>query len=198
MSGAPEEDRAWVSIPTPFGRDQLRRWLNRPEALFRINSLLEVSNWHQEAPERVHLQGRNLSNGKELDLTLDLTPSADGLRVSYGQGLKRATSFAVEPAEQGGFQLRITDDYSGWSETERQARLDEVDRSLPQWGQDLHGFFRAWNRWSRLPPWRWYTTRVWLRMKPSARRITRWVVWITVAELIAFLLVFAVFVIEQG
>ena len=40
-------------------------------------------------------------------------------------------------------------------------------------------------------------TRVWQGMKPSARRITRWILWITAAELVAFLLVFTIFVIEQ-
>jgi hypothetical protein len=40
-------------------------------------------------------------------------------------------------------------------------------------------------------------TRIWQRMKPSARRITRWIIWITLAELAAFLLVFTIFVIER-
>lgn len=198
MTNPPSEDCAWVSIPTPFDRDELRRWLEQPEALYRVNSLLEITGWRRENAQRTYLQGRNLSNGLTLDLGLELSPDTDSLRVDYEQGLKRATLFAVEPAEQGGFQLRITDDYSGWSEPERESRLAEVDRSLPQWGQDLHRFFRAWHRWSRFPPWRWYMTRIWLRMKPSARRITRWVIWIGIAELVAFLVVFAVFVVERG
>ena len=38
---------------------------------------------------------------------------------------------------------------------------------------------------------------IWIRMRPSARRITRWLLWITLAELAAFLVVFAVFLLEQ-
>jgi hypothetical protein len=133
-----------------------------------------------------------------IELHVRLEPSETGVVVTYSDGLKRSTALAVEPADRGGSRLRITDDYSGWSEAERQARLAEVDRSLPQWGRDLYLYFRRWHRWSWLAPWRWYMTRVWIRMKPSARRITRWVLWITLAEFAAFLVVFAVFVLERS
>lgn len=198
MSAALSEDYAWVTIPVPFAAEELRNWLNDAETLFRINSLLEITGWRQDDHHSVHLIGRNLSNGQALDVQMSLTTADDGLQIQYSEGLKRSTTFAIEPAEKTGFQLRITDDYSGLSEEERKARVDEVDRSLPQWGRDLYKYFRAWKRWSWLAPWRWYTTRLWLRMKPSARRITRWIWWITAAELVAFLLVFGVLLIEQG
>jgi hypothetical protein len=198
MSDTPAQDCAWVTIPTPFGREELGTWLDEPETLFRINSLLEISEWQPQGQQLIRLRGRNLSNEKSLDLILEYRPTDQGLLVSYRGGLKRSTAFVVEPAVIGGFQLRITDDYSGWPEAERQARLDEVDRSLPQWGRDLCRYFHAWKRWSRLAPWRWYMTRVWIRMKPPARRITRWVLWVTAAEMVAFLLVLGVLVMEQS
>jgi hypothetical protein len=198
MSMAAPEDAAWVSIQVPFGADALRAWLDDLEQLFRVNSLLEIAHWQQENRHRVHLRGRNLSNGRPLELELKLTPSDTGLTVAYSHGLKRSTTFAVTAAADNGSELRITDDYSGWSAAERQARLEEVDRSLLQWGQDLHRYFRAWHRWSWLPPWRWYVTRVWLPMKPAARRVTRWLWWIGLADLVLFLAVFAIFALERS
>lgn len=198
MSAADSEDCAWVSIQVPFGTDELRPWLDDLETLFRVNSLLEITRWQQKSGHRAHLDGRNLSNGRLMDLELQFESSETGVVVTYSEGLKRSTAFAVEPAGGDGARLRITDDYTGWSEAERQARLDEVDRSLPQWGRDLYLYFRRWHRWSWLTPWRWYVTRVWIRMKPSGRRITRWLLWITLAELAAFLVVFAVFVLERS
>ena len=190
-------DAAWVKIETPFPPQWLREFLSEPERLFRINSLLEIRHWEQKAPGRIRFEALNLSNGKELESELQLQHSDDGLEVGYRGLLKTATSFRIEPGESGGALLTITDDYSGTPEAERESRLDEVDRSLMQWGHDLHSYLRSWKRWSWLPPWRWYMTRVWQPMKPSARRITRWILWITAAELAAFLLVFTIFVIEQ-
>lgn len=51
--------------------------------------------------------------------------------------------------------------------------------------------------WSWLPLWRWSMQRVWQPMKPSARRITYWIVLITLAEMALVLLLVAILVIEQ-
>lgn len=198
MSTDTNEDCAWVIIPVPFGVEQLSGWLDEVEILFRINSMLEISDWREEGSCQVHLMGRNLSNDHLLDLRMSLEHSNDRLLVKYADGLKCSTAFAVEACDTTNSMLRITDDYSGLSEEERRLRIDEVDRSLPQWGRDISKFFRAWHRWSWFTPWRWYKMRLWLRMKPTARRITRWIWWITAAEVIAFLLVFMVLLIEQG
>ncbi len=197
MSEESARDAAWVSIETPFPPQRLQEFLGDPERLYRINSLLENRRWEEEGPGRIRLEALNLSNGKTLETELRLERSDDGLEVGYSGLLKTSTRFRIEPRATEGSLLTISDDYSGTPEAERQARLDEVDRSLMQWGRDLHAYLRAWKRWSWLPPWRWYMTRVWQGMKPSARRITRWILWITAAELAAFLLVFTVFVIER-
>lgn len=197
MSEAHSEDCAWVTIPVPFGADDLRRWLQDPETLFRVNSLLEVKKWSQDDVRHARFMGRNLTNDQELDLEMTLDYGQEGLLITYAGGLKCSTAFTVESGDAMTSQLRITDDYSGLSEDERKARVGEVDRSLPHWGRDLYQYFRSWKRWSWLPPWRWYMTHLWLKMKPSARRITRWIWWITIAEIIAFVLVFGVLLIEQ-
>ncbi|MCB1751839.1 MAG: hypothetical protein KDI74_08960 [Gammaproteobacteria bacterium] len=197
MSEAPSEDCAWVTIPAPFGADELRQWLEDPETLFRINSLLEIGQWIRQGERQARCVGRNLSNDRELELAMTLDPGQQGLLITYTGGLKRSTTFTVEPGDTTTSQLRITDDYSGLSEDERKARVGEVDRSLPQWGRDLHKYFHAWKRWSWFPPWRWYMTHLWLKMKPTARRITRWIWWLTLAEIVAFALVFGVLLIEQ-
>lgn len=198
MSEAASEDCAWVIIRVPQAPAELRVWLDDLETLLRVNSLLEISRWETLAVDRGHLRGRNLSNGRQIDVEFEWQGSADRVVIVYRSGLKRTTTLAVEPSPEGGAALRITDDYSDWSEAERKARLDEVDRSLTQWGHDLHRFFHVWQRWGWLPPWRWYTRRVWLRMKPSARRITRFILWLTLAEIVVFLGIVVVFVSERS
>ncbi len=197
MSEPSDRDVAWVALETPLSPQALAPFLADPETLYRINSLLEIQAWEHLSSDQVRLQARNLSNGQCWDTQLRFFPKSDGLVVHYAGLLKQRTEFRIEPRAAGGSLLRITDDYSGIPETERKARLEEVDRSLPQWGRDLYAFFRAWHRWHWFPPWRWFMRRVWLPMKPLARRITRWILWIALAEFLIFLLVFAIFVHER-
>ncbi|MEW8023582.1 MAG: hypothetical protein ACH255_07860 [Candidatus Thiodiazotropha sp.] len=197
MSVVPSEDAAWVTIETPLSPIQLRNFIGDLERLFRINSLLEFERWESVASDRIFFEAINLSNGKHVKAELSVEHIDGGLQINYDRLLKSSTSIQVEPSITNGSNLTIIDDYSGTEESERRRRLDEVDRSLEQWGRDLHGFLRLWRRWSWLPPWRWYMQRVWQPMKPSARRITRWIVWITFAEMAVVLLLIAVLVLEQ-
>jgi hypothetical protein len=133
-------------------------------------------------------------------------PRPDGLRIAYAAGLKTATEFRVEqpaadsrPGGTGAGQgavLVVTDDYSGTPEAERQTRGGEIDKSLVWWGHDLHRYLRHWARWSRFGPWRWYMHRVWQPMKPKARRITFMLIAITMFELVAGILLIAVFALQ--
>lgn len=106
--------------------------------------------------------------------------------LDYDEGIKAFTRFLVEPDGEG-TRLWIVEDYGRLSEEERRARMDEVDRSLTRWGQDLYRYLRSWSRWSHFASWRWYMERVWRPMKPLARRIVRLLIWATVAELLFFL-----------
>ena len=193
---AAREDAAWVTIETPFETNELKSFLADIERLFRINSLLEFERWQPTGPDSYIFKARNLSNDKYVDTSLNVVELPEGLRIHYSQGLKRSTILRVMPGDQGA-RLEIVDDYSGTPEEQRQARLDEVDRSLVTWGRDLHVYMKHWKRWSWFVPWRWYMTRIWQSMKPSARRISGWIVWITIAELVGFFMVFTIFWLEM-
>ncbi len=197
MRAAPSDDAAWVTIETPLSPARLAAFVGDLERLFRINSLLEIDRWEVTARDRIAFEARNLSNDKHLRSELIVEQIGNGLRINYSGLLKTSTSFQVEPSATVGSTLIVTDDYSGSEESERSRRLEEVDRSLQQWGQDLHSYLRWWHLWSWLPPWRWYMRRVWQPMKPSARRITRWILWISFGETALVLLLIAILAIEQ-
>ncbi|MCK4866804.1 MAG: hypothetical protein KAT39_02050 [Alphaproteobacteria bacterium] len=201
MAGDPTEtedsqDAAWVTIETPLTADALLAFCREDiERLFRINSLLKFEEWHHGAENEHRVRLLNSVTGKELETGLHVEPLSDGLRVTYDTGLKTATTFRVE-ATEGSAQLVVTDDYSGTPAAERQARTDEVDQSLIQWGHDLHRYLAMWNRWSRYGLWRWYMNRVWKPMTPLGRRVVFLLIVITAMEFAVFLMVLAIFVLE--
>jgi hypothetical protein len=173
------EDAAWVEITTPLSAAELRNFLDDIERLYRINPLLEITAFEATGAGAYRLAARNLSNGREIDVLLAVTPSDTAVEVGYSQGLKVSTSFRVQPAD-GGARLFVTDVYGRVTEAERRARAGEVDLSLNAWGRALHDHLRAWARWKWLAPWRWYMRRVWQPMTPSARRIV-WMIWVVSA-----------------
>ena len=190
------EDAAWVTIETPFAAGELRSFLDDVERLYRINSLLVFEDWHQTDETRYRLRAENLSNGRLLDTELGVDATEDGIAVRYSDGLKTATRFRVEPRTDGPAKLIVTDDYSGTSPDERAARIDEVDKSLVEWGRNLHRYLHQWKKWSWLPGWKFYMRRVWQPMKPMARRICFILIVVTAAEFALFLFVFAIFWLE--
>lgn len=198
MPEAPPEagtDSAWVAVATPVKPPALLVLLRDPERLLRVNSQWVFESWESLDSERCRFRIQNRSTGRrwETEARIQLLP--DGLRLEYRHGVKASTRLRVEPSGEGS-RLWIIDDYGRLPEAERQARLAEVDPSLPQWGRDLYRHLRAWARWSGLPPYRWFMERLWLRMKPSSRRLLRMVWWITLAELALFGLLVAILVIE--
>lgn len=190
------EDAAWVTIETPFDAAELRTFLDDVERLYRINSLLVFEDWRQIGNNQYLLRAKNLSNGRLLETKLDVETTGDGIAVRYSDGLRTATMFRVEPQPDNTAKLIVTDDYSGTSLAEREARIDEVDRGLVQWGMSLHRYLHRWKRWSWLPGWKFYMRRVWQPMKPMARRICFMLIVITLVEFIVFLLVFTIFWLE--
>ena len=198
--GAPQdsEDAAWVTIETPFGIADLRMFLDDVERLYRINSLLVFQDWRQIGINRYFLKAKNLSNDSLLETELDVASTDIGITVHYSEGLRSATSFRVESQPDGTAKLIVTDDYTGTSVAEREARIDEVDKGLVQWGMSLHRYLRQWKRWSWLPGWKFYMRRIWQPMRPMARRISFILIAVTVAEFIVFLVVLAIFWLELG
>ena len=196
-SNAGEEDSAWASINVPLTAHQcLSLFRNNIELLFRINPLYEVEEWAAKGGGHYRFTGQNLSNKKEIATDLTVTDTEQGIKIEYAGQLKESTLFTVEDIPEGA-KIIFTESYASIAPEEREARLDEVDKSLVPWARYLQEYLVMWNRWSWCAPWRWYMQRFWSRMKPSARRITYMLLWITFAEIIAFLMVFTIFWFEM-
>jgi hypothetical protein len=191
------QDAAWIRVPAPFSTAELTALCSEPEVLFRINPYYYFKRWTQTGPSTYHAELDNQSNQQALVLDMVVSREAGGgFEVSYAQGIKRRTVFSIEPMPQGSY-LCVTDDYESLPEEERGGREAEVDKSLPAWGEALRVYFKRMKRWSWLPGWRWYMRRVWVPMKPSARRVVWLLYLITVAEFFFFLFVLLIFLLEQ-
>ena len=197
-----QRDAAWVTVETGLGVEELCRFCQDVERLLQINPAYVFRRWEKVGDGVFRWGGRNQSNAREIDTRLSVEPLPDGIAVTYTSGLKTRTTFrsVPDPAEDGdgggGARLVVTDDYGGTSEAERQRRMDEVDKSLVQWGHALHRYLRQWKRWSGVAPWRWYMRRVWQPMRPMARRIVFLLIMVTALEFIGFLMVFTIFWLE--
>jgi hypothetical protein len=196
-SGPAPADAAWVTVESPLAIEALREFCRDVERLYRINPCLEIADWRPVAGDGVRAAWRNTSNQQDAELDLRIKrESADAFEVAYSQGLKRCTRFALS-LTVGGSRLTITDDYGGVPEVERARRVAEVDQSLVAWGWALHAYLRRERRWGRDAAYRWTMRRVWLPMKPSARRITTLLVLVAAAELLIILFVGFIWWIEH-
>lgn len=197
MSGTgapPAADAAWVVLDTPLEPAALASFCDNLERLYRINPFLEFASWTQDAPDRFQAEVLNHSNGKRAAMRASVARTPDGaLRVDYAEGLKRSTRFEIAPAPAGS-RLTITDTYGPAAE----AQAAEVDRSLHAWGVALKAHLERDRRWGWLPLYRWMVERVWLPMKPSARRITFLVLVIGIADIALIALGFAIYWLEYA
>lgn len=200
--GPDQGDAAWVTVETGMGADELRRFCQDIERLLRINPAYVFRRWENLGAGVFYWVARNESNAREIDTRLFVEPLPDGIAVTYASGLKTRTTFRAIPDPTGngdsggGARLVVTDDYGGTPEAERKRRMDEVDKSLIQWGHALHRYLHQWKRWSGVAPWRWYMRRVWQPMRPIARRIVFLLIIVTALEFIGFLMVFIIFWLE--
>ena len=193
---ADQQDAAWCSVPCPLAIDALKAFCMDTERLLRINPLYEFDDWQVLADNHYRFVGKNLSNDRDIDMSITVETGEQGIDLVYGEGLKQRTELRFKP-NPAGSELHITECYAqDLTDAEREARIGEVDHSLVPWAKDLQEYLLSWKRWGWCPPWRWYMRRIWQPMKPSARRISYMLIWITVAEIIAFLLVFLVFWLE--
>jgi hypothetical protein len=192
------EDAAWVTLPTPWPAAELARLCADLEMLWRTNPYYTFRQFAQTGPERFRAEFDNHSNNQTVAVEFErIAGPGSGFTLHYRSGLKRRTLFSIEAAMDGS-RLTLLDDYAGWPETERQARLAEVDKSLAAWGEALRIYFLRLKRWSWLPGWRWYLRRVWAPMQPSSRRIVWWIFLISVVEFAFFLFVLLIYRVEQG
>ncbi len=197
------EDMAWASIETPLDKDSLKAFCLDIERLFRINPMLIFNDWQTNGDNQYRFSGQNISQEEpfDFDLTFTVTELPDGVEISYENSIKTRTTIKIEDPTSGGewkSKLTITDDYSGMSELEREELLHTVDRSLTVWAKYLQQYLIAWQRWSRFAPWRWYMRKVWQPMKPSGRRITYMLLWITVFEIALIMLGVAIYYLEYA
>ena len=191
----PGPDAAWVVLETPLGAAELAAFCGELERLYRINPFLEFMSWDQRAPDRFRAVFLNHSNGQHAALVGIVTRApSNALRVDYASGLKKSTRFEIEPTPSGS-RLTITDEYNPAGAGARDA---EVDRSLHAWGVALKTYLERDRRWGWIPLYRWYMRRVWLPMKPAARRITFLILVIALADIILIALGLAIYWIESG
>lgn len=194
-TGAPPgADAAWVVLETPLAPDALSVFCGDLERLYRINPFLEFVSWTPEGPDRFRADVVNHSNGVRAVMRGRATRAAGGtFRVDYQEGLKRSTRFEIQPAAAGS-RLTITDEYGAVDE----AQAATVDRSLHAWGVALKAHLERDRRWRWLPLYRTAVERVWLPMKPSARRITFLVLVIGLADILLIALGFAIYWLEYA
>lgn len=166
--------------------------------LFRINPYLKFSKWQQLSENRFHLEVSNSSTSPELLLNLDIQiiHTSDGLCIHYDQGIKSSTRLKIKSEDQGTSSLTIIDSYDRLNLDERKQRLNEVDKSLIKWAEDIQQYIVQWNRWSKVFLYRWYMKHVWQKMDPSARRISYMLIWITLVETSLIILGAAIYIIE--
>jgi len=197
------EDMAWASIETPLSMDELTLFCQDIERLFRINPMLIFKDWQTTEKNAYQFSGQNISQEEafDFDLTLNVKTLPDGVQINYQQGVKSRTTFTIEAVDAGSqskSKLTITENYNGMSEQERKEQLHTVDRSLTVWAKYLQQYFLSWQRWSRFRLWRWYMQRVWQPMKPSGRRITYMLLWITAFEIALIILGVTIYYIEYA
>ncbi len=193
FSHLPSDDSALVQVFTPFSVTWLREFCRDVERLYRINPMLEFVEWRQLDAQTYYMRARNLSNDQEIDTEIHVEEIDSGLKITYAKGLKRTTWVKIEAYAQG-TTLIIADDYSGLSVAERKRHLAKIDHSLESWGRELYRYFQYWKRWSWFPPFRWYTRYLWLKMKPTARRVAYMLIIISLFEIVVLLGVVGFFV----
>ncbi|OFZ68344.1 MAG: hypothetical protein A2V79_02675 [Betaproteobacteria bacterium RBG_16_56_24] len=201
------EDSAWISVELPLSQSDACTFIQRTELLFRLNPYLEIKSWQEDAPgriypgKRIRLDSLNEMNGMAQTMTLSVSDVQPDISYSlnYDRGLKQATVFTVEGITPVSCRLIVKERYpSGISPAEREARLNEVDKSLMPWGADIHKYFTRRARWGWLPFFGWLQDSFWLGMAPRHRRIARLLIWTTVLEFVVFLFVFVIYWLELG
>jgi hypothetical protein len=201
----PGEDAALISVELPLSQRDVYAFIQQTELLFRLNPYLAVQSWQEDSPGRIfpgkkiHLDALNEMNGMQQTMTLSVTDVQPEISytLNYDTGLKQSTVFTVESITPDSCRLSVKERYpSDIGEAEREARLNEVDKSLVPWGAAIHGYFKRRKRWGWLPFYNRFQDSFWFGMVPRHRRIARLLIWITVLEFVVFLFVFVIYWLE--
>jgi hypothetical protein len=196
-AGAATEDRARAETEIPLAADVLFGFMADIERLLRLNPHLAIETW-QRLPDGMRFTALNETTGRRIEtaVRVETTPADRTIVLSYAEGLKRATRFAVEGGGAGACRLVVTEHYP-LIEDARDPRVVEVDRSLIPWVAAIRRHLLGRRRWAWLPGWHWWNESFLPGLVPRQRRIVRMIVWISVLEFIVFLLVAAIFFLER-
>jgi len=179
------ENKAWAEFKTPLSEEALLDFCHNIEQLFRINPYLEINKWEQLAPHSYFFDFVNHSQAPEFSLqtNMNIIDIANGLRIQYDNGIKSETTFICKRAPEGS-KLVITEQYHSHDSKSNNNQLNKVDKSLTKWAEEIQNYLINWKRWSWFSPWQFYKQRIWLPMKPSSRRITYMLIWISIFEIV--------------
>lgn len=196
-AGEVHEDRARAETHIPLSPDALFEFVTDIERLLRLNPHLDIETW-QRGPDGGRFTALNEINGRRIEtaIRVETKRATRSIVLSYADGLKRATTLAVEDDDGHGCRLVVTEHYPVIVD-EKDPRVAEVDRSLIPWVSAIRRHLLARARWSWLPGWHWWHERFLPGMAPRQRRIVRMIVWVSLLEFVVFLFVAAIFWLEQ-
>ena len=195
--GAALEDSARAETQIPLDAEAMFDFVTNIEHLLRLNPHLEIETW-QRIPDGMRFTAMNETTGRRIEtaVRVEMTPATRSIVLTYAEGLKRATTLAVEDGDSRGCRLVITEHYPV-IEDAQDPRVADVDRSLISWVDAIRRHLLGRRRWGWLPGYRWWTGRFMPGMPPRQRRIVRMIVWVSLAEFVVFLAVAAIFWLEQ-
>jgi hypothetical protein len=187
------EDRARAETQVSIDADAMFEFVSDIERLLRLNPHLDIEIW-QHMADGFRFAALNETTGRRIEtaIRVETMPATRSILLSYADGLKRATTLAVESGDGHGCRLVVTEHYPV-IEDAQDPRVAEVDRSLIPWVNAIRRHLLDRNRWSWLPGWRWWDEGFMVGMAPRQRRIVRMIIWISVLEFVVFLFVAAIF-----
>ena len=199
-----DQDQAWAAVNTPLEVAALVEFCSDVECLIRINPMLEFKYLKRSGENKFDIKGRNISQDPafEFEYSITVEPLQDGCRIVYSSGIKVSTLIKIESSSGAEGKIKskitITDQYTSMTDEQREQSMGEVDKSLITWLNDIQRYLITWKKWSKFRFFRWYMRLVWQPMKPSGRRITYMLLWISLVEVILIGLGVAIYFIEYA
>jgi hypothetical protein len=196
-AGEAQEDHVRAETQIPICADAAFEFISDIERLLRLNPHLDIQTW-QRLPDGMCFAALNETTGRRIEtaVRVETMRATHSIVLSYTDGLKKATTLAVERVDGEGCRLVVTEHYPV-IEDEQDSRVAEVDRSLVPWVNAIRRHLLERKRWGWLPGWRWWHEGILAGMAPRQRRIVRMIVWVSVLEFVLFLMVAAIFWAEQ-
>lgn len=196
-AGATREDHVRAETQLPIDADAVFEFASDLERLLRLNPHLDIEAW-QRMPDGMRFAAQNEANGQRVEtaVRVETMPATRRIVLRYANGLKRTTTLSVEDVEDQGSRLVVTEHYPA-IENAQDPRVAEVDRSLVPWVGAIRRHLLGRKRWGWLPGYLWWVGPFMLGMPPRQRRIVRMILWVSVLEFAAFLLIVAIFWAER-